>query len=402
MRTRSNAYQNRATAMRLRLAAQLSAEGHLRSPEWRAAVEAVPRHEFVPEFWVGVSDDEWGVLWEAVSRHTSEDRWLELAYTDQSLVTQLDGDRTPAGPRQGRVTGAPTSSSTMPSLVVRMWEELQVTDDSRVLEIGTGTGYSTGLGCYRLGDNHIASVEVDAGVAENARVALESAGYHPRLIVGDGLAGHPSNCPYDRIIATCSVRHVPPVWITQTRPGGMILATIWGWMWSTGRTRLVVGEDGTAEGRFFPTDLGFMPARAHTAPAIGEDVLNVGEDAEERATTLGPEILSTRMGRFVAQLTIPKAQHQPVVFQDDGSTIDYLIDSEHDSRAAIVPEPGGGFVVRQSGPIRLWDEVENAVAEWCRAGEPGIEHFAIRVTQDSQTIWLDQPGARLSGRLRHS
>jgi methyltransferase of ATP-grasp peptide maturase system len=254
----------RAALLRRHVAEQLTAGGQLRSPAWRAAVEAVPRHELVPQFF-RMLDGPGPSRWEPVTpERVGVDRWLELAYADDSLVTQLDGVGRPAEVDKPVVGAVPTSSSTMPSLVVRMWEDLRVDDDARVLEIGTGTGYSTALGCQRLGEDQVTSVEVDPELAGAARAALERAGHRPALVVGDGLRGYPARARYDRVIATCAVRTVPAAWMEQTRPGGLILVTVSGWLHGCGLALLKVTDGDTAEGRFLPGDVSFMPARAHT------------------------------------------------------------------------------------------------------------------------------------------
>jgi Protein-L-isoaspartate(D-aspartate) O-methyltransferase (PCMT) len=70
--------------------------------------------------------------------------WLDQVYSDDSLVTQYM-----AHPSLMRARNQPslvsTSSSTMPSLMARMLEALDVHDVHRVLEIGTGTGYNAAL-----------------------------------------------------------------------------------------------------------------------------------------------------------------------------------------------------------------------------------------------------------------
>ncbi|MGH3868437.1 MAG: protein-L-isoaspartate O-methyltransferase family protein [Pseudonocardiaceae bacterium] len=72
-------------------------------------------------------------------------------------------------------------------------------------------------------------VEIDATVAQQACTSLTAAGYTPTVITGDGTAGYPDGAPYDRIITTASVRpgELPYPWVTQTRPGGIIV-TPWG------------------------------------------------------------------------------------------------------------------------------------------------------------------------------
>lgn len=235
-----------ASGLRHELAVRLELDGHIRTPQWRAAVEEVPRHEFIREFFDRVDAPNSPTLWDPISSERSTpERWLRLAYKDASHVTQLDGKTAPADVA-GPVEGNPTSSSTMPSLVARMWEDLDVRDGDRVMEIGTGTGYSTALGYQRLGADKITSVEVDPRLAERARQALARAGYDPHLVVSDGEKGSPDGAPYDRIIATCSFRYVPRAWLEQSKPGTVILVTLSGWLGGTGLVKLTVTGDGTA------------------------------------------------------------------------------------------------------------------------------------------------------------
>ncbi|MGH3926687.1 MAG: rRNA adenine N-6-methyltransferase family protein, partial [Pseudonocardiaceae bacterium] len=217
-----------AAQLRRRLAGRLAEGGQLRSRRWRAAVEAVPRHAFLPEFFRMVSTPQ-QTVWEPISpARVGRSTWLELTYADETWVTQLDGHTRPGDVDAG-VPGEPTSSSTLPSLVVRMLEDLDVHDGDDVLEIGTGTGYSTALLCERLGDEHVTSVEIDTQIAADAVAALHRVGRTPTVVAGDGLAGCPSGGRFDKVVATCSMRRVPAAWIDQTVPGGTILVTIGGW-----------------------------------------------------------------------------------------------------------------------------------------------------------------------------
>lgn len=371
-----------ASGLRHQLAVRLELDGHIRTAQWRAAVEDVPRHEFIREFFARVDPSDGPTLWAPTSPNRSTpERWLALAYQDASQVTQLDGKTTPSDVTRP-VEGNPTSSSTMPSLVARMWEDLEVNDGDRVLEIGTGTGYSTALGCHRLGAKNITSVEFDSEVAERARQALARAGYQPWLIVGDGEDGASEGAPYDRIIATCSFRHVPTAWIEQSKPGTVILVTLSGWLGGTGLVKLTVTSNGTAEGRFLPGYVSFMPSRAHSpAPAFIPDL---ADGSVPRPTSLDPDMITTYgPGQLVAQLAVPEAQYLYL-----GSTNDlpeHLFVQPDDSYAALAGGPGD-WKVRQGGPRRIWDDVEATIASWQAAGEPGIDAFRVAVSPSAQAV----------------
>ncbi len=124
-------------------------------------------------------------------RGTTREEWLRLAYSAETLTTQLDGHLT-ADQCGGPVTGVPTSSSTDPTTVAGMIESLDLDAGHRVLEIGTGTGYSTALMCHYLGEDNVTTVEVDPEVAARADAALEAAGFSTWTVTGDGLLGHPA------------------------------------------------------------------------------------------------------------------------------------------------------------------------------------------------------------------
>ncbi|MFE9442832.1 methyltransferase domain-containing protein [Streptomyces sp. NPDC006602] len=212
-------------------------------PVWRQAFQTVPRHLFVPYYYVGVVggyERRWGGSPDPQAR----ERWVRGAYADAPLATRL---------RDGELV----SSSSQPSLMAMMLAALRVADGNRVLEIGTGTGYNAALLAHRLGDdNLVVTVDLEPEITEAARQHLAAAGYHPVVVTGDGARGVPERAPYDRIMATCALPSIPPAWLRQCRPGARILTPL-----ATGLVALTVTDAGQAEGRFLHTPAYFVPLR---------------------------------------------------------------------------------------------------------------------------------------------
>lgn len=352
--------EDQARRLRTVLADRLADGGHLPDPLWRKAFEAVPRHAFVPEFWT-LAD---GTL----HRLTADDPgWLEAAYADGALATQL-------------TDGVATSSSTAPSLMMDMLQALDVKDGLQVLEIATGTGYNAALLSERLGSENVVTVEVDPRLAELAAARLRACGYTPTVLSGDGRAGHPLGAPYDRLIATCGFSSVPYPWVKQTRPGGLIVCPI-GW----GTVRLAVGSDGTAEGHFLPTGSYFMAVR--NAGSTGA-VKHPGrpEDTDERPTELPIAVpAGDEVFRFLVSLAAPNIAFSTE--RDDAGQFTAIELWGADGAWARVEND----VVRQAGPRRLWNAIEDAHALYEQHGRPGRERFGMTVTPHGQYAWLNSP-----------
>ncbi|MFK8909992.1 methyltransferase domain-containing protein [Streptomyces sp. YS-3] len=236
------AYRDPAAGARAALVAEIAAGGSLTDPAWRAAFEEVPRHLFVPYYFVG-RPGGYERLWGEDPDPRRRARWLEGAYTDIPLATRL---------RDGELL----SSSSQPSLMALMLEALDVRDGHTVLEIGAGTGYNAALLSHRLGEERVTTVDLDPEITESARTHLTAAGFHPAVVTGDGARGCPSRAPFDRIIATCTLPSVPAGWPAQCTPGALIEAPL-----ATGLILLRVRDAEHAEGRFLDTPAYFVPLR---------------------------------------------------------------------------------------------------------------------------------------------
>ncbi|MFF4646760.1 methyltransferase domain-containing protein [Streptomyces sp. NPDC001389] len=393
----STAHQGRPS--RIELGRRLIESGAL-SSDWAPSFAAVDRTAFLPDrMWPFVpaaqaKDPSVGTSARVVCIDRNEDpaAWYGYADSDLSIVTQWDD-----GGHRGTSPGVtPTSSSSQPTVVFQLLGALDVDQGMRVLDAGTGTGETAGLLAHRCGARGVTTIDVDASVVASARERLCAAGLYADVAVGDALAGHPANAPYDRLLCTFGVRTILAPWIQQVRPGGVIVAP-YGTHYSSrdAAVHLTVGPDGTASGPFI-AGVEFMKARAQRTvwPQHGDYVT---EWPGPTGTAFQPDDLSDTDAEFTIALAVPGVTHT-VYREDDGTRAAWFYSLTDRSWACVRwPDEYGPGVVPQHGPRRLWDGVEAALAWWHSAGRPGVTRFGLTITPEAATPWVDEPGNPLPG-----
>ena len=114
-----------------------------------------------------------------------------------------------------------------PYIVAIMTELLRLGPDSKVLEIGTGSGYQAAVLAHIT--PHVYTVEIIKPLAEQSARTLREQGYtQVNTRRTDGYFGWKEHAPYDAIIVTCAAGHLPPPLWEQLKTGGRIVIPIGG------------------------------------------------------------------------------------------------------------------------------------------------------------------------------
>ena len=110
-----------------------------------------------------------------------------------------------------------------PSLWAFLLDQLDITAGEQVLHLGCGTGYYTAVMAELIGPTgKITAVEIDANLAEKARIALEP---WPQITVSNADGSKLSFEPADLIVASAGATHPLPSWLDALKPGGRLLFT---------------------------------------------------------------------------------------------------------------------------------------------------------------------------------
>jgi len=342
---------------------------------WREPIEKTPRHLLVPAWWA-----RRGGRWELRQGPDDEEAWLEAAYRDQTLVTRvgtLHADHAQTGDEP---TGRPTSSGTLPSLVLQMYRHARIGAQDSVLDVGTGSGYGTALLCHLLGDERVTSVDVDDYITTIAARRLAGLGLHPRIATVDATGPLPGT--FDRIVAMVAVRPIPASWLAALTPGGRLVTTITG-------TSLIVSAvataDGGAVGQIERDWAMFMRTRSGDDYPPGLDALmETARTAEgEHVDTARYPVIDVAENawelRSMVEILAPGIVHD---FQEEGDTRIALMVHEDGSWARAVQTGNEPGVVHQGGPRRLWDVLDRARDHWLENGSLPLYGARVRITPD--------------------
>ncbi|HEX2769596.1 MAG TPA: protein-L-isoaspartate(D-aspartate) O-methyltransferase [Geobacteraceae bacterium] len=155
----------------------------IRDPAVLAAMREVPREEFVPA---------------ELAEHSYDD--YPLPIDEGQTISQ-------------------------PYMVAYMAESLELAPTDRVLEIGTGSGYSAAVLSRLVAE--VFTVERFTALADSAGERLQRLGYdNIRIFVGDGTLGWPEHAPYNAIVVTAGAPRVPEPHLEQLVIGGRLVVPV--------------------------------------------------------------------------------------------------------------------------------------------------------------------------------
>ncbi|MFF1717360.1 methyltransferase domain-containing protein [Streptomyces sp. NPDC058268] len=367
---------------------------------WHRPLTLTPRHLFVPRWWTpSEQDGTWA--YELREGAGDPDAWMTTAYDNSlSVITRVGPHHADhAAPHAVVAERRPTSSATLPALVVKMYQHAFLADDSRIL-VTCGSGYGTALACQRLGDERVTSVDVDPYLVQAARERLDAIGHQPRLAVCDVTGQLPGS--YDRIIATVSVPAIPASWLKALNPGGRLVTTL------SGTGLIIVADktdDGGATGKVAAEPAGFMTTRHgddYPPTPDNADLWATAQKADGQSITTGRypvmRVSSTWDVRSTLELTVPGIEHRMNV-ANNGTRIAYMLHPDGSWARATAPGARELPTVHQSGPRRLWDELDRIRTWLVIDGDLPVSGAAVRIDPDgtchlNRSGWTATIGAR--------
>lgn len=236
--------EERAAGLREQMVQYLVEHGDARTPSVIAALRAVPRHL------VAGADPE-------------------RAYApEKPLVTKRSEE------------GVGLSSVSAARIQAMQLEQADIRPGMRVLEIGSGGVNAAYLAELVGHSGRVVTIDIDPDVTDRAHLFLAEAGYNDVTVVtGDAEHGVPGHAPYDRILVTVETADIPPAWLEQLSPDGLIVAPVR--VRGLTRAAALVRDGNTLISQSLDV-CGFVPMRGEGANAVQLMILH-----DEPGTAVG-------------------------------------------------------------------------------------------------------------------
>ncbi|MGW4528408.1 protein-L-isoaspartate O-methyltransferase family protein [Amycolatopsis sp. NPDC004378] len=351
-----------------RYADDLRARGAIRSDAVHTAFATVPRHRFLRTFHFRAD------RFSLAPDEQPSGELLDIIYANNSLVTHDGHD------------GDPMSSSSGPSVMARMLEALALRPGMRVLEIGAGTGYNAAL-IHQITGAPVTTIEAGLATSGEAAAAMTDLGLadQVRVVHGDGYLGDPDGGTWDRIIVTCGIAGVPPRWLDQLAPGGLVLAPI---AHAGVHPILAIQVSDCSATAVIALWADFMPAAGNLRP----DVL-FGHNPEH-------DITATPVHRLAAAPAVDADRYDDLscflAAHDERTTRAYVDDPAFDPAGGMTAlvEAGTAAWIQHTGDLVVAGDSEHTgglqarlralTTSWLDNGRPDLEHW--------NTVLSEHPG----------
>lgn len=356
-------------ARRTALVQELVDRGALSSQQWIHAFQTVPRENFVSRF--AELNPHGADPWHDLDDPDGREAALDAVYRDAPLVTQYAAD------------GTPISSSTQPRLMARMLEALDTAPGHRILEVGVGTGYNAALLSTVLDDTAVTTMDVDPDLVDTARAALATTGHHPHLFADDGARGAPDHAPFDRVIATCGFRSLPPAWLPQLAPDAVIVLPLGG-----GIVQLRTYPGGL-RGRFIDYAR-FVAHRTAPGTTSHQGLATATNDAGER-TRIAAVLPDADVPTFAALCLLAHPTLRHISLDRPAGTEHRWIDTATGAWARLAPRDAEHADLTEAGP-GFYDDLVRLHTLWDQHGRAELTRYGLTVQHDgTHLLWLDHP-----------
>ena len=335
------------------------------SADWlKQALFNVPRHLFIEQYY----DDEEPDGIAQVESPIPTAKQLEAIYSNRGLM----------------IREAPHSAASQPSLIFGMLDDLKLTQECKVLEIGTGSGWNAGLIAFRVGDESLVySIDLQADLVEKARKHLSSAGFNGiNLRAGDGGLGWDGET-FDRIIVTVGSPDIPPAWIESLAEGGILVMPLK--TKGAGDPILRLHKQGNKLAGVITRWAGFMDLQGNFKSST-EDALEPSSDpVVEALLQEEPTFIPLRayVGSDCALYLRLNGESIETLWEYQGQRGMHSVLLDRELPALCVPqsvyEPKPENRVDAYGDPKLADRFITRIEEWGNLGSPKITDYHIEL-----------------------